>query len=158
MELRVGYGYDVHALIPGRDFWLGGVKIEHEKGLLGHSDADVLIHALCDALLGAAGMRDIGYQFPDTSTAFKDIDSKKLLAETRHMLADKRWRVMNMDATVCLQRPRISPFIPAMQSCLAELLQIEAEAVSIKATTSEGLGFAGREEGVWASAVVLIYR
>jgi len=158
MDIRVGYGYDVHALVPGRELWIGGIRIEHELGLLGHSDADVLIHALCDALLGAAGLRDIGFHFPDTSGEFKDIDSKILLKRTVALLAEKGWRVGNMDATVCAERPKLNPHIPAMQDCLSALLGILPDAVSIKATTSEKLGFTGREEGMSASAVVLIQR
>ncbi len=158
MDIRVGYGYDVHALVAGREMWLGGIRIEHETGLLGHSDADVLIHAICDALLGAAGLRDIGFHFPDTSGAFKDIDSKILLKRTVGLLADKGWRIGNIDATVCAERPKLNPHIPAMRDCLAPLLHIDTDAVSIKATTSERLGFTGREEGISASAVVLIQR
>jgi len=158
MDFRVGYGYDVHALVENRELWIGGIKILHEKGLLGHSDADVLIHAICDALLGAAGLRDIGYHFPDTSSEFKGIDSKLLLGMTIGLLAEKAWRVNNVDATVCAERPKLKGHIPAMQVCLAGLLGIEPDAVSIKATTSEKLGFTGREEGISASAVVLIRR
>jgi 2-C-methyl-D-erythritol 2,4-cyclodiphosphate synthase len=158
MEIRVGYGYDVHALVPGRDLWVGGMKIEHEFGLLGHSDADVLIHAICDALLGAAGMRDIGYHFPDTSADFKDIDSKILLKKVIELISEKGWKLSNIDATICAERPKFKPYIPQMQICLAPLLNIEKDAVSIKATTSEKLGFTGREEGISASAVVLITR
>lgn len=158
MDLRVGYGYDVHVLTTGRELWLGGIQIDHEMGLLGHSDADVLIHALCDALLGAAGMRDIGFHFPDTSGDFKDIDSKLLLKRTLELLAQKEWRVGNVDVTICAERPKLSPHIPAMQACLSGLMGIAPDAVSIKATTSEKLGFAGREEGMSAAAVVLIQR
>jgi len=158
MDIRVGYGYDVHALIPGRELWIGGIRIEHEVGLLGHSDADVLIHAICDALLGAAGLRDIGFHFPDTSGEFKDIDSKILLKRTVDLLVEKGWRIGNIDATVCAERPKLNPHIPAMQDCLSGLLGILPDAVSIKATTSEKLGFTGREEGMSASAVVLIQR
>jgi 2-C-methyl-D-erythritol 2,4-cyclodiphosphate synthase len=158
MDIRVGYGYDVHALVSGRELWLGGIRIEHEVGLLGHSDADVLIHAICDALLGAAGLRDIGFHFPDTSGEYKNIDSKILLKRTVSLLADKGWLVGNIDATVCAERPKLNPHIPAMQVCLSELLAIAPDAVSIKATTSEKLGFTGREEGMSASAVVLIHR
>jgi 2-C-methyl-D-erythritol 2,4-cyclodiphosphate synthase len=158
MDIRVGYGYDVHAFVGDRELWIGGIRIPHEKGLLGHSDADVLIHAICDALLGAAGMRDIGFQFPDTSAEWKDIDSKILLKRTIALLAEKSWKVGNVDATVCMERPKLKAFIPDMQDCLSELLHVEADAVSIKATTSEKLGFTGREEGISASAVVLIVR
>jgi 2-C-methyl-D-erythritol 2,4-cyclodiphosphate synthase len=158
MDIRVGYGYDVHALVSGRELWIGGIRIEHEVGLLGHSDADVLIHAMCDALLGAAGLRDIGFHFPDTSGEYKGIDSKILLKRTVDLLSEKGWQVGNIDATVCAERPKLNPHIPAMQACLSEILAIAPDAVSIKATTSEKLGFAGREEGMAASAVVLIHR
>lgn len=158
MDIRVGYGYDVHALVSGRELWLGGIRIEHEVGLLGHSDADVLIHAICDALLGAAGLRDIGFHFPDTSGEYKGIDSKILLKRTVDLLSEKGWQVGNIDATVCAERPKLNPHIPAMQACLSEILAITPDAVSIKATTSEKLGFTGREEGMAASAVVLIHR
>lgn len=158
MDIRVGYGYDVHALVSGRELWMGGIRLDHERGLLGYSDADVLIHAICDALLGAAGLRDIGFHFPDTSGAFKDIDSKILLERTVKLLAEKGWSVGNVDATVCAERPKLNPHIPSMQTCLSGLLGIDADAVSIKATTSERLGFTGREEGISASAVVLIKR
>ncbi len=158
MDIRIGYGYDVHALVSGRELWIGGIRIEHEVGLLGHSDADVLIHAMCDALLGAAGLRDIGFHFPDTSGEYKGIDSKILLKRTVDLLSEKGWQVGNIDATVCAERPKLNPHIPAMQACLSEILAIAPDAVSIKATTSEKLGFAGREEGMAASAVVLIHR
>lgn len=149
-------GYDVHKLVPNRPLWLGGIKIEHTLGLLGHSDADVLIHAICDALLGAANMRDIGYHFPDTSADFEGIDSKILLKRTVELLAEKGWHVGNIDATICAERPKINPHIPAMQKCLAPLMNITEEDVSIKATTTEHLGFTGREEGISAYAVALI--
>lgn len=149
-------GYDVHKLVPNRSLWLGGIKIEHTLGLLGHSDADVLIHAICDALLGAANMRDIGYHFPDTSADFEGIDSKILLKKTVELLAEKGWSVGNIDATICAERPKINPHIPAMQKCLAPLMNITEEDVSIKATTTEHLGFTGREEGISAYAVALI--
>jgi len=158
MDIRVGYGYDVHALVTGRELWIGGIRLDHELGLLGHSDADVLIHAICDALLGAAGLRDIGYHFPDTDPAYKGIDSKRLLDRTVRLLAEKGWTVGNVDATVAAERPKLNPHIPAMQDCLAAILGITPDAVSIKATTSERLGFVGREEGYAASAVVLIKR
>ena len=154
--MRIGFGYDVHRLVEGRELWLGGIKIEHSLGLLGHSDADVLIHAICDALLGAANMRDIGYHFPDTGAEFKDIDSKILLRETIDLIAQKGYRVGNIDATVCAERPKLNPHIPAMQACLAEVMGIDVDAVSIKATTTERLGFTGREEGISAYAVCLI--
>ena len=156
MTIRVGFGYDVHQLVEGRDLWLGGIKIDHTLGLLGHSDADVLIHAICDALLGAANMRDIGYHFPDTSEATLDIDSKLLLKEVVRLIGTKGYRVGNIDVTVCAERPKLNPHIPAMQQCLAEVMGVDADAVSIKATTTERLGFTGRQEGMAAYATVLI--
>ncbi len=156
--IRVGYGYDVHRLVEGRALWLGGVRIEHTMGLLGHSDADVLIHAVCDALLGAAGMRDIGYHFPDTAGEYEGIDSKILLEKTVALIASKGWRVGNIDATVAAQRPKLSPHIPAMQQTLARVMGVEEDCVSVKATTTERLGFEGREEGISASCVCLIER
>ena len=156
MKIRVGFGFDVHRLVEGRDLWLGGIKLEHELGLLGHSDADVLIHAICDALLGAANMRDIGYHFPDTAGEFKNIDSKILLAKTVELIATKGYRVGNIDATVCAERPKLKAHIPTMQEVLAKTMNIDVEDVSIKATTTEKLGFTGREEGISAYATVLI--
>lgn len=156
MKIRVGFGFDVHRLVPGRELWLGGIRLEHELGLLGHSDADVLIHAICDALLGAANMRDIGYHFPDTAEEFKNIDSKILLERTVGLIAGKGYRVGNVDATVCAERPKLKARIPEMQEVLARLMQVDAEDVSIKATTTEKLGFTGREEGISAYATVLI--
>ena len=156
--IRVGYGYDVHRLVEGRALWLGGVRIEHTMGLVGHSDADVLIHAICDALLGAAGMRDIGYHFPDTAGEYEGIDSKILLEKTVALIASKGWRVGNIDATVAAQRPKLSPHIPAMQQTLARVMGVEEDCVSVKATTTERLGFEGREEGISASCVCLIER
>lgn len=156
MKIRVGFGFDVHRLVPGRELWLGGIRLEHELGLLGHSDADVLIHAICDALLGAANMRDIGYHFPDTAEEFKNIDSKILLERTMGLIAGKGYRVGNVDATVCAERPKLKARIPEMQKVLARLMQVDAEDVSIKATTTEKLGFTGREEGISAYATVLI--
>ena len=156
MNIRVGFGYDVHKLVADRDLWLGGIKIDYELGLLGHSDADVLIHAICDALLGAANMRDIGYHFPDNAGEFKNIDSKILLAKTVDLIATKGYRVGNVDATVCAERPKLKARIPEMQEVLAKLMKVEAEDVSIKATTPEKLGFTGREEGISAYATVLI--
>ncbi len=156
MKIRVGFGFDVHRLVADRELWLGGIKLEHELGLLGHSDADVLIHAICDALLGAANMRDIGYHFPDTSADFKNVDSKILLAKTVELIATKGYRVGNVDATVCAERPKLKVHIPAMQEVLAKLMQVEVDDVSIKATTTEKLGFTGREEGISAYATVLI--
>lgn len=158
MDIRVGYGFDVHRLVDDRPLWLGGVVLMFEKGLLGHSDADVLIHAICDALLGAANLRDIGYHFPDTDGDYKDIDSKILLRRTTDLLASKGWKVGNVDATVCAERPKLNPHIPNMQASLAPLMDVEPDAVSIKATTTEKLGFTGREEGISAHAVVLICR
>lgn len=156
MKIRVGFGFDVHQLVEGRDLWLGGIRLEHTKGLLGHSDADVLIHAICDALLGAANMRDIGYHFPDTGAEFKNIDSKILLRRTVEIIATKGYRVGNIDATICAERPKLKAHIPSMQECLAECMGIDANDISIKATTTEKLGFTGREEGISAYATVLI--
>ena len=156
MKRRVGFGLDVHQLVPGRERWLGGIRYEHELRLLGHSDADVLIHAICDALLGAANMRDIGYHFPDTAGEFKNIDSKILLAKTVDLIATKGYKVGNIDATVCAERPKLKARIPEMQEVLAHLMKIELDDVSIKATTTEKLGFTGREEGISAYATVLI--
>ena len=156
MNIRVGCGFDVHALVEGRALWLGGIRLEHEKGLLGHSDADVLIHAICDALLGAANMRDIGYHFPDNDGEFKDIDSKILLARTVDLIAEKGYKVGNVDATVCAERPKLKARIPEMQQVLARVMNVDVDAVSIKATTTEKLGFTGREEGISAYATVLI--
>ena len=158
MNIRVGFGYDVHRLTEGRDLWLGGIKLEHSKGLLGHSDADVLIHAICDAILGAANMRDIGYHFPDTGEEFKDIDSKILLRRTVELIAGKGYKVENVDATICAERPKLKAYIPDMQQCLAQCMDIDTDDVSIKATTTEKLGFTGREEGISAYATVLICR
>lgn len=149
-------GFDVHRLVPDRELWLGGIRIPHTMGLLGHSDADVLIHAICDALLGAANMRDIGYHFPDTSEETLNVDSKILLAKTIDLIATRGYRVGNVDATVCAERPKINPHVPAMKACLAHVMGIDEDDVSIKATTTERLGFTGREEGISAYAVVLI--
>ncbi len=149
-------GFDVHRLVPDRELWLGGIRIPHTMGLLGHSDADVLIHAICDALLGAANMRDIGYHFPDTSAETLNVDSKILLAKTIDLIASRGYRVGNVDATVCAERPKINPHVPAMKTCLAHVMGIDEDDVSIKATTTERLGFTGREEGISAYAVVLI--
>lgn len=149
-------GYDVHKLVPGRDLWLGGIKIEHSLGLLGHSDADVLLHAVCDALLGAANMRDIGYHFPDTAAETLDIDSKVLLKKTIELISTKGYKVGNVDATICAERPKINPHISEMKACMAEIMGIDEEEISIKATTTEKLGFTGREEGMSAYAVCLI--
>lgn len=155
-KIRVGLGFDVHRLVPDRELWLGGIRIPHAMGLLGHSDADVLIHAICDALLGAANMRDIGYHFPDTSAETLNVDSKILLAKTIDLIASRGYRVGNVDATVCAERPKINPHVPAMKACLAHVMGIDEDDVSIKATTTERLGFTGREEGISAYAVVLI--
>ncbi len=156
--IRIGMGYDVHQLVEGRDLWLGGVKIPHTLGLLGHSDADVLIHAICDALLGAANMRDIGYHFPDTSEATLDMDSKIILRDTVALIATKGYHVVNIDATVCAERPKLNPHIPAMCECMAQVMGIDTDCVSVKATTTERLGFTGRQEGISAYAVALIER
>ena len=158
MKVRVGFGYDVHALVPERDLWLGGVKIEHTMGLQGHSDADVLIHAICDALLGAANMRDIGYHFPDTAGEYKDIDSKILLFDTMELLRDAGYTLGNIDATVAAERPKLNPHIPEMKRVMAAVLQVDVEDISIKATTTEKLGFTGRQEGIAAYATVLIQK
>lgn len=151
-------GYDVHQLVEGRQLWLGGIQIPHTLGLLGHSDADVLIHAICDALLGAANMRDIGYHFPDTSAETDGIDSKILLRKTYAMLRERGYRLGNIDATICAQRPKINPHVEAMRECLAECMETDKDNISIKATTTEHLGFTGREEGISAYAVALIMR
>lgn len=156
MKIRVGLGFDVHRLVPNRDLWLGGIKIDHSLGLLGHSDADVLIHAICDALLGAANMRDIGYHFPDTSAETLNVDSKILLRKTVDLIATKGYRVGNVDATVCAERPKINPHVPQMKACLAEVMGVDEDDISIKATTTERLGYTGREEGIAAYATVLI--
>ena len=156
MNIRVGFGFDVHRLVEGRDLWLGGIKIDHTLGLLGHSDADVLIHAICDALLGAANMRDIGYHFPDTSADTLNVDSKILLRKTIELIATKGYRLGNVDATVCAERPKINPHVPAMKACLAQVMGTDENNISIKATTTERLGFTGREEGISAYATVLI--
>jgi len=158
MNIRVGFGYDVHPFASNRELWLGGILVKHDKGLAGHSDADVLIHALCDALLGAAGLRDIGYHFPDTADEFENIDSKILLAKTMNLLNEKGFSVGNVDCTVCAEEPKLNVYIPQMQTCLANLVQLDDSDVSIKATTSEKMGFVGRKEGIAAYVVVLIYR
>ena len=155
-KIRVGFGFDVHRLVEGRELWLGGVRLEHAMGLLGHSDADVLIHAICDALLGAANMRDIGYHFPDTDPRYSGIDSKILLRETVRLIREAGYEVGNIDATVCAERPKLNPHIPEMQRCMADVMGIPTEDISIKATTTERLGFTGREEGISAYATVLI--
>ena len=156
MKIRVGFGYDVHRLVEGRELWLGGIKLEHTMGLLGHSDADVLIHALCVALLGAGNMLDSGSHFPDTSADFKGIDSKILLADTMKLIRDKGYEFGNADITVAAERPKLNPHIEEMKACLARVMQVDVEDISIKATTTEKLGFTGRQEGMAAYATVLI--
>ncbi len=155
-KLRIGQGVDFHQLVEGREFWLGGVLVPHHKGALGHSDADVLLHAICDAMLGAAGLGDIGLHFPDTDNTYKNIDSKILLARCVELIGEKGYQVVNVDSTLCLQAPKIKPFVPQMQAAIAGILKLGAEEVSIKATTTEKLGFVGREEGVVAYASVLL--
>ncbi len=156
MTFRVGFGFDVHRLVEGRELWLGGIRIDNPVGLLGHSDADVLIHAICDAMLGAANMRDIGYHFPDTAKETLNVDSKILLRKTVAIIATKGYRLGNLDATVCAERPKLNPHIPAMQRCLAEVIGTDIDNISVKATTTEHLGFTGREEGMSAYATVLL--
>ena len=156
MSFRIGLGYDVHQLATGEELWLGGILIPHEKGTIAHSDGDVLLHAICDALLGAAGMRDIGYHFPDTELAYKNIDSKKLLSEVYRKIKDKGYSRVNLDATISAQKPRLKDWIPAMEVIIAEILESSEEQINIKATTTEKLGFEGREEGISVQAVVLI--
>lgn len=159
MKIKIGFGYDVHKLVEGRDLWLGGIKLEHTHGLLGHSDADVLIHAICDAILGAANMRDIGYHFPPKKgNEFENIDSKILLHKTIDIVATKGYTIGNIDATICAERPKMNPRIPEMKETLAQVMNIDIDDISIKATTSEKLGFTGREEGISAYAVVLLER
>lgn len=155
---RIGFGYDVHQLKADQDFWLGGIKVPHTKGAVGHSDADVLIHVICDALLGAANMRDIGYHFSDKDPKFKGIDSKILLKEVMELIRKEGFEIGNLDTTICLQNPKINPHIPAMKTCLAKVMAVDESAVSIKATTTEWLGFVGREEGVSAYCAALIYK
>lgn len=156
MKIRVGMGYDVHKLVEGRALWLGGIKINHSMGLLGHSDADVLVHAIADAILGAANMRDIGFHFPDTSDATLDMDSKIILRKVVELIATKGYKIENVDATVCAERPKINPHVPEMKACLSKVMGIDEDDISIKATTTEKLGFTGREEGMSAYAVCLI--
>jgi len=156
MNIRVGMGYDVHQLVEGRDLWMGGIKIEHTKGLLGHSDADVLIHAICDAILGAANMRDIGYHFPDTAAETDGMDSKIILKKTIELIATKGYHLVNIDATICAERPKMNPHIPEMQQVMAQVIGCDPDQISIKATTTEKLGFTGRQEGISAYAVALI--
>ncbi|EHO72241.1 2-C-methyl-D-erythritol 2,4-cyclodiphosphate synthase [Segatella maculosa] len=154
--IRVGMGFDVHKLVEGRDLWLGGIKIGHSMGLQGHSDADVLLHAVSDALLGAANMRDIGFHFPDTSAKTLDMDSKIILQRVVELIGEKGYKVVNIDATICAERPKINPHVPAMKTCMSAVMGIDEDQISIKATTTERLGFTGREEGMAAYAVCLI--
>lgn len=155
--MKVGFGYDVHAFAPDRELWLGGIRIPHTQGLMGHSDADVLIHALCDALLGAAAMRDIGYHFPDTKgNEYEGIDSKILLRRVMQMLREKGYELGNCDCTICAQQPKLAPYIEPMRQCLSDVMGVSVNQVSVKATTTEHLGFVGREEGIAAQVVVLI--
>lgn len=155
--MRIGFGYDVHSFAPSRELWLGGIRVDYEQGLLGHSDADVLIHALCDAILGAANLRDIGYHFPDTEgNEYTNIDSKILLKRVMEMVRAKGYELENCDCTVCAQAPKLSAYIPAMQQCLAQVMGVDIDQVSIKATTTEHLGFVGRKEGIAAQAVALL--
>lgn len=156
MNIRVGMGYDVHRLVEGRELWMGGIKLDYEKGLLGHSDADVLIHAICDAILGAANMRDIGYHFPDTSADTLNMDSKVILKKTIELIASKGYSLGNIDATICAERPKMNPHIPQMQETMAKVIGCDPDQISIKATTTEKLGFTGRQEGISAYAVALI--
>ena len=156
MMIRVGFGFDVHRLVENRQLWMGGILIPFEKGLLGHSDADVLLHAVCDALLGAANMRDIGYHFPDTSAETEGMDSKVILKKTIELIATKGYRLGNIDATICAERPKMNPHIPQMQQVMAEVIGCDPDQISIKATTTERLGFTGRQEGISAYATVLI--
>ncbi len=156
MKLRIGFGYDVHRFAENRELWLGGIKIEHSMGLAGHSDADVLIHTICDALLGAANMRDIGFHFPDNASEFKNIDSKILLKDTVRLIRERGYEIQNIDSTICAEQPKLKDYIPQMQQVLADVLSISIDDISIKATTTEKLGFVGRQEGIAAQAVVLI--
>src|SRR5690554_545501 len=156
MKIRVGFGFDVHQLKENHPFVLGGLTLPHTKGAFGHSDADVLLHVICDALLGAANLRDIGFQFPDTDPGLKGVDSKLLLKKTADLISEKGYSVSNIDCTVCLQKPKVNPFIPEMKAIISQILKIDVDAISIKATTTETLGFVGREEGVSAYCVCLI--
>ncbi len=156
MAFRIGFGIDFHQLVEEREFWIGGVKLEHSKGALGHSDADVLLHAICDAMLGAACLGDIGLHFPDTSNEFKNIDSKILLQKTYQLIGEAGYKIENIDSTICLEQPKIKPYVPEMQRVIASILSLSENAVSIKATTSEKMGFVGREEGIAAYATVLL--
>ncbi len=156
MSIRIGYGIDFHQLVEGRDLFIGGIKIPHEKGALGHSDADVLLHAICDALLGAACLGDIGVHFPDTSDAFKNIDSKILLRKTWDLIKAEGYSIINIDSTLCLEAPKIKPYVSQMQQVIADILGITVKDISIKATTTETMGFVGRQEGLVAHAVCLL--
>lgn len=158
MKIRVGFGYDMHKLTEERDLWIGGIKIDYTKGLQGHSDADVLIHAICDALLGAANLRDIGYHFPDTDDKNLNIDSKIILKNTINIIREKGYELGNIDATICAEEPKMNPHVPSMQKVLADIIETETDNISIKATTSERMGFVGREEGITAYAVALIQK
>lgn len=158
MNFRIGFGYDTHRLVEGRRLVIGGIEIEHETGLLGHSDADVLLHAICDALLGAANLRDIGYHFSDTDPEWKDVDSRKLLAGSVALLKEKGYRVGNIDCTIIAEAPKMNPHVPAMQAVIATLLEVDEDAVSIKATRKEGMDAIGRREGIAVNAVALIYK
>jgi len=154
--MRIGFGFDVHQLKDGNDLWIGGIKIEHHKGAVGHSDADVMIHAICDALLGAANLNDIGHHFPDTSEKYKNIDSKILLKEVMRLITEKKYTIGNIDITLCLQQPKIASYIQAMKETLSSVMNINMDDISIKATTTEKLGYVGREEGISCYAVVLL--
>jgi 2-C-methyl-D-erythritol 2,4-cyclodiphosphate synthase len=156
MSFRIGSGVDFHQLVEGRDLWIGGIRIPHYKGALGHSDADVLLHAICDAMLGAACLGDIGVHFPDTSDEFKNIDSKILLQRCFQLITNSGYKILNIDSTLCLQEPKIKSYIPQMQQAIADVLSLPPKAISIKATTTEKMGFVGREEGVAAYATILI--
>jgi 2-C-methyl-D-erythritol 2,4-cyclodiphosphate synthase len=156
MNLRIGSGIDFHQLVEGRDLWIGGIKIPHTKGALGHSDADVLLHAICDALLGALSLGDIGTHFPDNDNAYKNIDSKILLKKTYDLITEKGYYIINIDSSLCLEAPKIKPHVQAMQTCIAEILNIGVDAISIKATTTEKMGFVGREEGLVAYTTCLL--
>ena len=156
MDIRIGYGYDVHRLEVGEELWLGGILLPHHKGAVGHSDADVLLHAICDALLGALALRDIGFHFPDTDPAYKGIDSKKLLAETWNKIEELGWDLGNLDTTICLQTPKLSDSIDSMRMVIADILHVDLHRISIKATTTEKLGFVGTQDGISAHAVVLL--
>lgn len=158
MNIRVGFGYDMHRFESYRELWIGGIKIEHTQGLVGHSDADVLIHAICDALLGAANLRDIGHNFPDNDNAYHNIDSKILLKQTNELLQNRGYSIGNIDATICAEQPKLNPHIPQMQKTMSDILNIHLDSISVKATTSEKMGFVGREEGITAYAVALIQK